>query len=85
MHHDHLGISAERNIDGDNIYNGAVDNASGTAGLLTIAKAFCFTSKTTAFDSVRGSCCGRARLAWLSTVRTSTADAPRTPCRRGQY
>lgn len=39
-HHDHLGISAERNIDGDNIYNGAVDNASGTAGLLTIAKAF---------------------------------------------
>ena len=29
-----------RNIDGDNIYNGAVDNASGTAGLLTIAKAF---------------------------------------------
>ena len=39
-HHDHLGISAERNIDGDNIYNGAVDNASGTAGLLTIAQAF---------------------------------------------
>lgn len=39
-HHDHLGIGSERNIDGDNIYNGAVDNASGTAGLLTIAKAF---------------------------------------------
>lgn len=39
-HHDHLGMSAERNIDSDNIYNGAVDNASGTAGLLTIAKAF---------------------------------------------
>ncbi|MBL6724822.1 MAG: M20/M25/M40 family metallo-hydrolase [Rubripirellula sp.] len=39
-HHDHLGIGVERNIDGDNIYNGAVDNASGTAGLLAIAKAF---------------------------------------------
>lgn len=39
-HHDHLGMGAERNIDSDNIYNGAVDNASGTAGLLTIAKAF---------------------------------------------
>ncbi len=39
-HHDHLGMAAERNIDGDNIYNGAVDNASGTASLLAVAKAF---------------------------------------------
>lgn len=39
-HHDHLGMSAERNIDGDNIYNGAIDNASGTAALLAMAKAF---------------------------------------------
>lgn len=38
-HHDHLGMSAERNAEGDNIYNGAVDNASGTAALLTIARA----------------------------------------------
>ncbi|QDT04030.1 Bacterial leucyl aminopeptidase precursor [Rubripirellula lacrimiformis] len=38
-HHDHLGMSAERDINGDNIYNGAVDNASGTAALLAIAKA----------------------------------------------
>lgn len=38
-HHDHLGMSAERDITGDNIYNGAVDNASGTAGLLTMLKA----------------------------------------------
>src|SRR5262249_49871950 len=28
-HHDHLGLAAQRNADGDNIYNGAVDNASG--------------------------------------------------------
>lgn len=39
-HHDHLGLAAERDEAGDNIYNGAVDNASGTASLLTIARAF---------------------------------------------
>ncbi|HZN34313.1 MAG TPA: M28 family peptidase [Pirellulaceae bacterium] len=38
-HHDHLGLAAERNAAGDNIYNGAVDNASGTAALLAIARA----------------------------------------------
>jgi hypothetical protein len=38
-HHDHLGLAAERNEKGDNIYNGAIDNASGSASLLNIAKA----------------------------------------------
>ena len=38
-HHDHLGLAAERDAKGDNIYNGAIDNASGTASLLAIAKA----------------------------------------------
>jgi Peptidase family M28/PA domain len=37
-HLDHLGIGPP--IKGDSIYNGAVDNASGTAALLVIAKAF---------------------------------------------
>jgi Zn-dependent M28 family amino/carboxypeptidase len=37
-HWDHLGRSLGRS--GDNIFNGALDNASGTAGLLAIAKAF---------------------------------------------
>ena len=36
-HLDHLGIGAPR--DGDSIYNGAYDNASGTAGILEIAQA----------------------------------------------
>jgi hypothetical protein len=36
-HHDHLGVGLPR--DGDAIYNGAVDNASGVAALLTIARA----------------------------------------------
>jgi len=37
-HWDHLGIKEEES--GDNIYNGAVDNASGTAGLLELANYF---------------------------------------------
>ena len=44
-HHDHLGLSAQRNAEGDNIYNGAVDNASGTGALLTIARACASLSK----------------------------------------
>lgn len=37
-HWDHFGIGDK--IDGDSIYNGALDNASGTAGMLQIARAF---------------------------------------------
>ncbi len=38
-HHDHMGMSETRDERGDNIYNGAVDNASGTGVLLSIARA----------------------------------------------
>lgn len=38
-HHDHLGIG-EPNKQGDKIYNGALDNAAGTAQILAIGKAF---------------------------------------------
>ncbi|MDH5620071.1 MAG: M28 family peptidase [Gammaproteobacteria bacterium] len=37
-HHDHLGIGTP-NADGDNIYNGAMDNATGVAQVLAIARA----------------------------------------------
>jgi len=37
-HHDHLGIGEAKN--GDATYNGAVDNASGVAALLTMARAY---------------------------------------------
>ena len=37
-HHDHLGIAPEP-VDGDSIYNGAWDNASGTSSVLEVAKA----------------------------------------------
>jgi hypothetical protein len=45
-HTDHLGIGTP--IDGDSIYNGAVDNASGTAALLEIAAAFSRLAKAPA-------------------------------------
>ncbi len=38
-HHDHLGVGPP-NDDGDTIYNGARDNASGVALIMAIAKAF---------------------------------------------
>jgi Zn-dependent M28 family amino/carboxypeptidase len=37
-HIDHLGVGPA--IDGDSIYNGAVDNASGTSAMLEVARAF---------------------------------------------
>src|SRR5690606_3947857 len=37
-HWDHLGIGDP--VDGDSIYNGAIDNASGVAALLELAHAF---------------------------------------------
>jgi Zn-dependent M28 family amino/carboxypeptidase len=37
-HYDHFGIGAP--VNGDSIYNGAEDNASGTAGVLAAAEAF---------------------------------------------
>jgi hypothetical protein len=37
-HHDHLGIGTP-NEDGDDIYNGAMDNASGVAQIMAIARA----------------------------------------------
>lgn len=37
-HWDHFGVG--ETIDGDSIYNGAADNATGVAGLLTLAKKF---------------------------------------------
>ncbi len=37
-HWDHIGTDPSK--EGDNIYNGALDNATGTAGLIELAKAF---------------------------------------------
>ncbi|MHC4060451.1 MAG: M28 family metallopeptidase [Planctomycetota bacterium] len=37
-HWDHLGIGEE--VDGDNVYHGAIDNATGIGGMIEIARAF---------------------------------------------
>lgn len=37
-HHDHLGVGAP--VNGDSIYNGAMDNASGVSGMINLANAF---------------------------------------------
>ncbi len=42
-HYDHLGVGKE--VDGDKIYNGALDNASGTAGLIELARALAASSQ----------------------------------------
>jgi Zn-dependent M28 family amino/carboxypeptidase len=39
-HHDHLGIRVGAKPGSDAIYNGALDNASGVAAILSVAKAF---------------------------------------------
>jgi len=39
-HYDHLGFKKQLKPGEDNIYNGADDNASGTAGVMAIARAF---------------------------------------------
>jgi Zn-dependent M28 family amino/carboxypeptidase len=44
-HYDHLGVG--RPVNGDSIYNGAVDNASGTAAMLDAAEAFARSGVTT--------------------------------------
>jgi hypothetical protein len=39
-HYDHIGYQKEHMADSDYIYNGADDNASGTSGVLAVARAF---------------------------------------------
>jgi len=40
-HYDHVGFKRNTPVGEDSIYNGADDNASGTTGVLEVAKAFC--------------------------------------------
>jgi hypothetical protein len=55
-HHDHLGVG--KAINGDSIYNGAIDNAAGVATMLTLAEAFSTLKKaprrSLVFASVEG-------------------------------
>ncbi len=44
-HYDHVGISSKPNHSNDSIMNGADDNASGTAAVMAVAKAFAASGK----------------------------------------
>ena len=44
-HHDHLGLKPAAKTGDDTIYNGALDNASGVAGVLAVAQAFADLTK----------------------------------------
>src|SRR5690606_947932 len=39
-HWDHIGVDAGEGVNGDRIFNGAVDNASGTVAIVEIARRF---------------------------------------------
>jgi hypothetical protein len=58
-HLDHLGVGAA--VDGDVIYNGALDNASGTAAILEIARAYSLLPKRPARSILFLSCTGEER------------------------
>jgi hypothetical protein len=58
-HSDHLGISTP--VDGDRIYNGALDNASGTASMLEIARAYSLMAARPARSILFLSCTGEER------------------------
>jgi hypothetical protein len=58
-HLDHLGIGAP--VEGDAIYNGALDNASGTAAILEIAHAYSVAPKRPARSILFLSCTGEER------------------------
>ena len=58
-HLDHLGIGSP--IDGDAVYNGALDNASGTAAILEIARAFSMAPRRPARSILFLACTGEER------------------------
>lgn len=69
-HHDHLGVKVGAKGGDDAIYNGALDNASGVAGVLSIARAFADLPKAPArsvyFAFVAGEEQGLLGSEWLA-------------------
>jgi Zn-dependent M28 family amino/carboxypeptidase len=69
-HHDHLGVKPGAKPGEDTIYNGALDNASGVAGVLAVARAFADLKKRPArsvyFAFVAGEEQGLLGSEWLA-------------------
>ena len=73
-HYDHLGIRPD--MPGDNIYNGADDNATGCGILLELARAFSVAKERPApLHLFCGRHRGRARTARLGISRQASADS----------
>ena len=78
-HYDHLGIRPD--MPGDNIYNGAKDNATGCGILLEVARAY--AEATAAAGPVDSVCLGHRRgagTAGIGISRQASADS----CRQDQ-
>jgi hypothetical protein len=76
-HYDHLGVGQP--VNGDRIYNGALDNASGIALLLEIARAFTKTNprprRSLLFVSVTGEEAGLLGSDYFANYPTVSKDA----------
>ncbi len=76
-HHDHLGVGQP--VNGDRIYNGALDNASGIALLLEIARAFTKTTprprRSLLFVCVTGEEAGLLGSDYFANYPTVSKDA----------
>ena len=67
-HWDHLGIGRP-DATGDSIYNGALDNATGTAGLLELARAFkSMKTKPERTIIILVCYCRRTRASWVRSI-----------------
>ena len=75
-HWDHLGIGDP--VNGDSIYNGAVDNATGCAMLLEIARAWAALPEKPRRSAIfLGRDGGRSRAAGVAILRRASCDSRR--------
>ena len=79
-HYDHLGIRPD--MPGDNIYNGAADNATGCGILLELARAFSVAQQIGPRRSIdfRGGHGGRAGTAGVGISGQASADCGGKDC-----
>ncbi len=69
-HYDHLGFRKKTSAGQDSIYNGADDNASGTAGVMLIARAFAASDKKPRRSLLFMAFTGEEKMLWGSEAYT---------------
>ena len=68
-HYDHLGIRPD--MPGDNIYNGAMDNATGCGILMEIARAYAAPRRSRAVPSISPRSRPRNKACWAPNIWAS--------------